>query len=336
MRRILLLLTSAACLALGCSDDPPLGPPSPPPTPVPDGVTLAGQFERLADSIDGGEYSRTAIALRHAAEIVRLTGHATPVTIGIDGAPRNFLAVAEQIDFPNLVCTFPDDSVFVPPPDSVPSEPPDTTGLPPVPPDTAIALSDSVPVPSDSGVVQYPPECHAEGTYSMRTLIAWEPKNLNEVVRLVAHIGNSEVETDVLDVMTGLPPGSPPSTTPPDSGSGSGGQPGGFPGFMGEYLVRDAGNWYAVAGTQANDLVASAGACTSNRATVDWAEFECEAARLRFQFSMKVDEPIYQKTGPTGDPHDITMSATEVDGVRLSWESWSPPPPVPDTTLVGR
>jgi hypothetical protein len=49
-----------------------------------------------------------------------------------------------------------------------------------------------------------------------------------------------------------------------------------------------------------------------------------------------VDVPIYQKTGPTGDPHDITMSATEVDGVRLSWESWSPPPPVPDTTLVGR
>ena len=31
-----------------------------------------------------------------------------------------------------------------------------------------------------------PPECHEEGTFSMRTLIAWEPEHMAEVVRIVA------------------------------------------------------------------------------------------------------------------------------------------------------
>ena len=107
----------------------------------------------------------------------------------------------------------------------------------------------------------------------MRTLIAWEPEHLNEVVRLVAYLGSNGVEPGVPDVMTGLPGGSTdpsPPTAPPDSGSGSGGNPGGFPGFMGEYLVRDVGSWYAVEGTQTNDIVSSGGSCSADRATFDW------------------------------------------------------------------
>ena len=70
-----------------------------------DGARLAAQFEQLADSVDGSGYSPTAEALRHAAEIVRLTGHATPVALTIDGTSRSFLAVGEQLDIPNLVCS---------------------------------------------------------------------------------------------------------------------------------------------------------------------------------------------------------------------------------------
>ena len=39
----------------------------------------------------------------------------------------------------------------------------------------------------------------------MRTLIAWEPDEMAEVVRLVADLGSSEVQAGVPDVMTGLP-----------------------------------------------------------------------------------------------------------------------------------
>lgn len=351
MRSTLLLRLTAGLLTLGCSSDGT----APGPPPDGDGARLASQFERLADSVDGGGYSPTAEALRHAAEIVRLTGHATPVRVSIDGSGRSFLAVAEQIDFPNLVCAWPGDSAIVPPPDSIPLPPPDSIplpppdsgGIPPFPPDTTsvpptdsgLVHPDTVRVPVDSGVVQRPPECRAEGTYSMRTLIAWEPERMNEVVRLVAYIGSSEVSPEVPDVMTGLPGAAttdPPSTTPPDSGGGSGGQPGGFPGFMGEYLVRDVGSWYASAGSQTNDLAAAAGACTSRQATFDWAEFGCEAARFQFQFSMQVDAPIYEPvTGVAGSSrgregsHDIAMAPTPVDGVRLSWVHWNPPPPPP-------
>src|SRR5207237_5551330 len=97
-----------------------------------DGRRLAAQFDRLADSVAAGGYSPAADALRHAAEIVRLTGHATPVTVSIDGASRSFLSVAEQIDFPNLVCSWPGDSEVVQPPDSIRVPPPDTVGQPPV------------------------------------------------------------------------------------------------------------------------------------------------------------------------------------------------------------
>jgi hypothetical protein len=354
-------------LGLACGSDGTGPGPRPPDA---DGARLAIEFERLADSVESGGYSPAAEALRHAASIVRLTGHATPVTVYIDGRERSFVAVAEQIDFPNLVCSWPSDSgtppppdtVSVPPPDSggIPPQPPDTVDTPPLPPDSTITPPidtggvvppDTIRVPVDTGEVHPPPECHPEGTWSMRTLIAWEPERMNEVVRLVAHIGSSEVQANVPDVMSGLPgvATDPDPSTPPDSGSGSGGQPGGYPGFMGEYLVRDVGSWYASAGTQSNDLEGGAGSCTSARANLDWAQFRCEAARFRFQFSMQVDPAHYERLtgtvtasgGPEGS-HDLAMGSTFIDGVRLEWVDWTPPPepggpdPIPvDSSGVG-
>src|SRR5258705_2268622 len=105
MRRGSARMLGAALLgALGCGDG------GTGPAGDSDGARWPGQFQRLADSVDDAGYSPTAEALRHAAEIVRLTGHATPVTVTIDGASRNFLAVAEQLDFPNLQCSWPGDS----------------------------------------------------------------------------------------------------------------------------------------------------------------------------------------------------------------------------------
>lgn len=314
-----------------------------------DGTRLAAQFEHLADSVDGAGYSPTAEALRHAAEIVRLTGHATPVTLTIDGASRSFLAVAEQLDFPNLVCNWPGDSGVVVPVDTVVVHPADSSGTPS---GSSVSAMDSVvnpPVPGPPG------ECTEVGTYSMRTLIAWEPENMAEVVRIVADVGSNGVATGVPDVMAGLPtsvatgeagpPGSPPG--PPDSTGGGGGR-GGYPGFMGEYLVRELGSWYAVEGSQANALEDSGGACTSDRATFDWAEFSCEAARLRFEFTMRV-EPVWFMGPPVfrGDPppprpegsHALAMAATSVDGARLSVVAWTPPPlpppgPIPPDSMV--
>ena len=328
MRYAPLVSLGVTWLVLGCSDGATA------PVSEGDGKRLAAQFDRLADSVAAGGYSPAAEALRHAAEIVLLTGHATPVIVTIDGAARNYLSVAEQIDFPNLVCSWPGDSGVAPPPDSSTVPPPPGGGV----------------IPVDSGVVgppPGPPECQALGTYSMRTLIAWEPEHMAEVVRLVAAIGSNGVETGVPDVMTGLPtaagsaPGTP--TTPPDSGSGSGGEPGGFPGFMGEYLVRDVGSWWATAGSQTNDRVGATGACTSDRATIDWAEFGCAGAGFRFEFSMQVDPLRYDPQTGTGDPpagpegsHRLAMGSSAVDGVRLTWVAWTPPPlpPVPGPVPV--
>jgi len=105
------------------------------------GDDTAARFEQLADSVDGEGWSPTAEALRHAAKIVRLTGGATPVTLTIDGQARRFDAVAEQLDFPNIVCTWTDSTAV--PPDSGVAPPPDTTVVPP-PPDTVVVPGDSV------------------------------------------------------------------------------------------------------------------------------------------------------------------------------------------------
>jgi hypothetical protein len=342
MRSTPVILTGMTLLAIGCGD-------STSPVLNTEGGRLATQFERLADSVDAGGYSPAGEALRHAAEIVRLTGHATPVAVTIDGTEHAFLAVAEQIDLPILVCSWPSDTSVAPPPDSVVVPPTDTV-LPPVdstgvlppnggggglPPDT-VELPPIEP--------PQPPECTVDGSYSMRTLIAWEPDRMDEVVRLVAHIGSNPVATGVPDVMAGLPGvtiSNPQETTPPDSGGGSGGTPGGWPGFMGEYLVRDVGSWMAVEGNQSNALEEITGDCTVPRASFDWADFTCEAARLRFEFSMTVDPLDYERlTGVAGSPggpegrHTLTMPSSGVDGVRLTWESWTPPPLPPDTSVV--
>jgi hypothetical protein len=283
-----------------------------------DGQRLAAQFERLADSVDAGGYSPAAEALRHAAEIVRLTGHASPVSLIIDGAAQRFLAVAEQIDYPNLECSWPSDSGSIPPGDTVTVR-------------SDVAADSVMPPNGGGGELPPPPECKLVGTNSMRTLIAWEPERMAEVVRIVASIGSNQAETGVPDVMSGLP-----SSTPPDSGSGSGGEPGGFPGFMGEYLVRDLGSWWAVSGNQQNDLVEAAGACTADSATFDWAVFACEAARYSFEFGMTVEPVRYQPLTATSAPpngpegsHALSMSQSSIDGVRLTWKTWGPPTPLP-------
>ena len=346
-----LRVVGAAWLALGCSDATT--------APAPgggDGGRLAGQFERLADAVDSGGYSPTAEALRHAAEIVRLTGHATPVTLTIDGATRSFLAVAEQLDFPNLQCRWPSDTAVAPPPDTVivvPGDsgiglPPDSTGV--VPPDGGGGTpGDTVSLPP---IPIQPPECTVVGTYSMRTLIAWEPQNMVEVVRVVADVGSNAVEAGVPDVMTGLPTAivaydPPTAPLPPDSSGagGGGGGNGGYPGFMGEYLVRDVGSWWAVEGSQKNGLEGSSGACTADRATFDWAEFSCEAAHFRFEVDMRVVplryEPLTGIADPPGGPegsHTVALGSSSVDGVRLTVVAWTPPPlppgPGPDPLPV--
>ena len=258
------------------------------------GDEIAARFEALADSVGGEGWSPTAEALRHAAEIVRLAGGATPVTLTIDGQAREFLAVAEQIDFPNIVCTAPD----------------------------------SGGTPSDGGAGG---GCEEVGTYSMRTLIAWEPDHMAEVVRIVADLGSTEVQPGVPDVMTGLPTssasggGGEPEPAPPDSAVGE------YPGFMGEYLVRDVGSWWAMDGSQSNDLTGSSGPCTDDTITFDWARFSCRAARFRFEFGMRVEplrfDPLPDPSaGPEGS-HEIALTSTEIDGVRLEVVEWVPPPP---------
>lgn len=272
------------------------------------GNRIAERFEELADSVDGEGWSPTAQALRHAAEIVRLAGGATPVTLTIDGESRAFEAVAEQIDFPNIVCSWPDSAVSSG--DSLPGEPgPEPPG-------------------GEGG-------CEQVGTWSMRTLIAWEPERMAEVVRIVADLGNTEVQPGVPDVMTGLPTndgaggaGDPPPTVP-DSAVGE------FPGFLGEYLVDDKGVFFAVEGTQSNDLVGASGACTEDMATIDWARFECRAARFRFAFDMRAEamriDPLPDPSGGSPGSYELAMAATEIDGVRLEVAEWVQPelPPGP-------
>ena len=335
MGRSSLLVAGTVCIALGCGDGGTA------PGPGGDGTRLAAQFERLADSVDAGEYSPAADALRHAAEIVRLTGHATPVSVTIDDTARSFLAVSEQIDFPNLVCSWPADSGWIEPGDTIVVPPVDSTGV--VPPDGGGGRTpgDSVFIPPFPGEPSGPPECTVEGTFSMRTLIAWEPEHMAEVVRIVADVGSNGVATGVPDVMTELPRtvAADPSGAPtaPDSSPGGGGGAGGYPGFMGEYLVRDVGSWWAVEGTQANALEEIAGACTADQATFDWAEFSCEAARLRFEYSMTVEPVYYERLTGVADPpggpegsHTLSMESSAVDGVRLTWVAWTPPPLPPE------
>jgi hypothetical protein len=114
---------------------------------------------------------------------------------------------------------------------------------------------------------------------------------------------------------------------------------------MGEYLVRDLGSWWAVEGSQTNAALDIAGACTADRATFDWAEFSCDAARFRFEFSMRVEPLRYDpltgwdpgpdpaEDGAEGGPegsHELSLGSTDVAGVRLRVVAWTPPPLPPE------
>jgi hypothetical protein len=265
---------------------------------------------------------------------VRLTGHATPVTITIDGDARGFLAVAEQLDFPNLQCSWPGDSGVVPPGDTIVVPPPTNPDSSIV--DSVIGLGvagDSAGgSPPGSGGSGSPGECTVLGTTSMRTFIAWEPERMAEVVRLVADAGSNGVDSSVPDVMNELPTRPEPSDTTGGGGIG----PAGSPGFFGEYLVREIGSWYTVEGSQSNDLESSSGACTAERATFDWAEFDCEAARFRFELDMRLEplryEPLALWAPGSGPPpnlaegsHTIALAPSAVDGVRLTAAAWTAP-----------
>lgn len=320
MRTALARVALGAALTLaGCSPDEPAAP----------GGTnqTAARFDELADSIAGdGDFLR-ADALRHAAKVVRLTGDPTPVTLTIDGATRAFVAVAEELEYPNIVCRWPADSGWVFP---------DSTGAPP----------DSLPLPPPPH--PGPVSCTPEGSLRLRTLIAWEPERLAEVVRLVADQGRGAVEPGLPDPMAG----------PTHHGEGWGGRDGGpgdptmppfpsdsailppphpDPGFMGEYLDRETGFWWSASGTQTNALEREGGACTRDEVAFDWARYACSAIRVRFEFAMRVQRMVPVPFDgwdprdslppmPPVESRDIRMPATSIAGARLMLLEWLPPP----------
>ncbi len=255
---------------------------------------------------------------RHAAEIVRLTGHATPVDVTIDGAARSFLAVAEQIDYPNLVCSWPSDSGWAEPGDPGEWPPVDSTGVVPpdggggITPDTVVAP----PIPQRASRMhgrEYLLHAYVDrvgaGAHGRGGAYRGGRGQATQW-RHGARCHDRSCRRPARPIRVAY---SPPDTTP---GGGGGGSPAGYAGFMGEYLVRDVGSWLAVEGSQANALEEMTGACTDGRATFDWAEFECEAARLGFEFSMRV-EPVHWErlTGVPDPPGGPEGSHTLGDGI---------------------
>jgi hypothetical protein len=101
---------------------------------------------------------------------------------------------------------------------------------------------------------------------------------------------------------------------------------------MGEYLVSDAGIFFATEGRQRNDLVGESGACTDDTVVLDWARFECRAATFRFEVEMRVGpiliDPLPNPSPGSEESHDIALAPTEIDGVRLKVIEWVPPEPV--------
>ena len=312
MQYRLTLIAGAAILVLQACGEGTVEPSDNP------GNEMAARFEQLADSVDGEGYSPTAEALRHAAAIVRLTGHATPVTLTVDGAQREFLAVAEQLDFPNIQCTWPGSGGGR-----------GRTARP--------ATPSSHPAPSPPRRAKSPSARRWGCTPCARS-------SPGSRMRWRRSCGSSPIwaaprsRPGVPDVMTGLPAndaGADDPAPPPEPGDTAVTGPG-YPGFIGEYLVRDVGNWWAVEGSQSNDLTGSAGTCTEDRATFDWAVFSCDAAQFRFEFTMRVDRMRYDpatgwENGPGGDPSqpdskDIALGSSEIAGVRLKVVEWAPPP----------
>jgi hypothetical protein len=174
----------------------------------------------------------------------------------------------------------------------------------------------------------------------MRTLIAWEPEHMSDVVRLVADLGSGPVAPMVPDPMAGPAFGGTSSgSVPPVPGDSTVTSPPGSvgPGFMGEYLVRNEGIWWSVDGSQENTLEHEGGACTGQHATFDYAEFSCEAIRVHFRFNMTVQRfNVLPMEGwnprdsvapaPVPESKVITMDPASVAGARLTILHWTMPP----------
>jgi len=297
-----------------------------------DALRAAAALDRLADSVSVDSGGPSTEALHHAAELVRLTGHLTPITLQIDGEALNFFAVAEQLEVPLWECTGGGGS--------------GGGG------DSTVTGGDTTVTGGDSTLMQPPPRsssadssstCQVAGSYTMRTLIAWTA-DFSRVVRLVADTGATPAEPGLPDVMAGNPVigaavGS--DSTPPQPPDSSSIQPVRYPGFMGEYFVSGQGTWWATDGTQENALLAQGGDCTEPTAVLDWAMVDCEAARISFGFAMRVDALPWGALRPIGDPpvsdpHQIDLTVTPVDGVRLTVTQWVSPPvePMPPDSTV--
>jgi hypothetical protein len=161
---------------------------------------------------------------------------------------------------------------------------------------------------------------------------------MSEVVRMTAEPGSSEVKpASVPDVMAGLPTPAMP-TEPGDTAVTGGAGSGGTYGFVGEYFKSGGGTFWTAEGTQTNSREAGSGACTESHTTFDWAEFDCEAARLRFEVTMRVEGgnfgPPTEPPGTGGaggelETHEISVPATTVDAAVLTVVSWSVPTPEP-------
>lgn len=154
---------------------------------------------------------------------------------------------------------------------------------------------------------------------------------------MTAEPGSSEVKpAGVPDVMAGLP--APSDGSSPGDTAVTGG---GTYGFMGEYLKADGGIFWTVEGTQSNAREAGSGSCTESHVTFDWAEFDCQAVRLRFEAEMRVEggrmEPLTGRPSPDGtvggsvdlETHTISLAATTVDGAVLTVVGWTAPTPEP-------
>jgi len=299
-------------LAAACSGD--MGPA---PSDPADGNRLAAEFENLAGELGDSGATASANALYHAAQLVRMVGHATPITITIDGVSHDWLAVGEQLDYPLVECVWP-----------ATGGPGEGDGA--TPPDSGSGGGSGG---GGTGGSPDQPECTETGTGSVRSIIAWEPEHMDEVVRMTAEPGSSEVKpAGVPDVMAGIP--APSGTSEPADTVITGG--GGTYGFMGEYLKADGGIFWTVEGTQSNSREAGTGACTQSHVSFDWVEFDCEAVRLRFQAEMRVEgghiQPLTgQAEGADGDieTHTISLAATTVDGAVMTVVGWTAPTPEP-------
>ncbi|HKU63382.1 MAG TPA: hypothetical protein VJQ44_19430 [Gemmatimonadales bacterium] len=319
-----LSLPLALILAAACSNDTGPGPSDPG-----DGDRLAAEFENLAGELGDSGATASANALYHAAQLVRMVGHATPITVTIDGVTHDWLAVGEQLDYPLVECVWP---VTEAPGEG---DAPPSGGEGATPPDSA---SGGGSAGGGTGGSPGEPVCSETGTSSVRSIIAWEPEHMDEVVRMTAEPGSSEVKpAGVPDVMAGIP--EPSGATEPGDTAITGG---GTYGFMGEYLKADGGIFWTVEGTQSNSRESGTGACTQAHVSFDWVEFDCDAARLRFQAEMRVEggqiqpltgRPASGESGSGGiadlETHTISIPATTVDGAVMTVVGWTAPTPQP-------